>query len=55
MPYMPSQVGMETNMVNRMERMDLQKQIDVFYTAYSKVRVSNVLVTRAEQRPVSGD
>ena len=33
----PRQVGMENNLLNRIEKMNLKKQMDVFYTAYSKV------------------
>ncbi len=33
----PRNVGMENNLLNRIEKMNLKKQMDVFYTAYSKV------------------
>jgi len=29
--------GMEKSLLNRIEKMNLQKQMDTFYTAYSKV------------------
>jgi hypothetical protein len=36
-PTAPKQAGMETVLLNRIEKMNLKKQMDVFYTAYSKV------------------
>ena len=31
------QIGMETDLISRIEKMNLRKQMDLFYTAYSKV------------------
>ena len=36
-PVAPKPVGMEKSLLNRIEKMNLQKQMDTFYTAYSKV------------------
>lgn len=33
----PKQAGMENVLLNRIEKMNLKKQMDTFYTAYSKV------------------
>ena len=35
----PRQPGMENTLLDRLERMNLQTQMDEFYTAYSKVRI----------------
>ena len=34
------EAGMESGLLNRIERMDLTTQMNMFYTAYSKVRKS---------------
>jgi hypothetical protein len=36
-PVASRPVGMEKSLLNRIEKMNLQKQMDTFYTAYSKV------------------
>jgi hypothetical protein len=36
-PAAPKSAGMEKSLLNRIEKMNLQKQMDTFYTAYSKV------------------
>jgi hypothetical protein len=36
-PVVPKPAGMESSLLNRIEKMNLQKQMDTFYTAYSKV------------------
>jgi hypothetical protein len=36
-PVAPKPAGMEKSLLNRIEKMNLQKQVDTFYTAYSKV------------------
>lgn len=33
----PKPAGMENGLLNRIEKMNLKKQMDTFYTAYSKV------------------
>ena len=37
----PRQAGMEDGLLNKIEKMNLRKQMDLFYTAYSKVRLSS--------------
>jgi hypothetical protein len=36
-PVAPRPAGMEKSLLSRIEKMNLQKQMDTFYTAYSKV------------------
>jgi hypothetical protein len=36
-PVASKPAGMEKSLLNRIEKMNLQKQMDTFYTAYSKV------------------
>lgn len=38
----PQQAGMEDDVLRQMEKMNLKKQMDTFYTAYSKVRHHSV-------------
>ena len=38
----PRQLGMEDGLLNKIEKMNLRKQMDTFYTAYSKVRLSRI-------------
>ena len=33
----PSEAGIESKLINRIERMKFKDQMDMFYTAYSKV------------------
>jgi hypothetical protein len=37
-PVAPRPAGMEKSLLNHIEKMNLQKQMDTFYTAYSKVQ-----------------
>jgi hypothetical protein len=43
-PAVPKPAGMENVLLNRIEKMNLQKQMDTFYTAYSKVRTMRYLL-----------
>ncbi len=49
------EAGMEQNLITKIERMNFKDQMDMFYTAYSKVRPEDmtVLCLPASTRPAS--
>ena len=52
-PAVPKPAGMENVLLNRIEKMNLKKQMDTFYTAYSKVQpLSFVIISLHKIRHV---
>lgn len=41
--YSDTPAGMEQNLINKIERLDFKDQMEMFYTAYSKVQSTHSL------------